>query len=59
MELIERNGLRILKAQDGYKLKRIDDINYSDSFYLGIKDSPDNFIEISNEEIEKQEKQNN
>ena len=54
MELTQINGLRILKANKGFKLKRIgDDNNYSESFYLGVNDYVDNFIEISDEDVEK------
>lgn len=53
MILEERNGLRILKSEDGFKLYNKNDVNpaYSEIIYLGKKDSQDNYKEIAIEDI--------
>lgn len=55
MELIERNGLRILKAAQGMTLQKKGDETHSFSqiIYLGSLDSQDNYEEITLEKAEK------
>lgn len=54
MILTEENGLRVLRPSIGYLLYRKgDENNFASLFYLGKKDSEDNFGEISEEDAEK------
>lgn len=60
MKLTEQNGLRILTPDEGNMLYRKgDDNNFSKCFYLGIKDSPENFVEITEAEAEERTKELN
>ena len=53
MKLTEQNGLRILTPDEGNVLYRKgDENNFSKCFYLGVKDSPENFVEITEVEAE-------
>lgn len=55
MEIIERNGLRILKAAQGMTLQKKGDETHSFSqiIYLGSLDTQDNYEEITLEKAEK------
>lgn len=54
MKLTDKNGLRILTADEGLTLfRKGDENNFSTTFYLGIKDSPDNFTEIDEAEAQR------
>ena len=53
MKLEERNGLRVLTADEGKLLSRTGDNGTLASIvYLGINDSPDNYSEIDIEELD-------
>lgn len=54
MKLIEQNNLRILIADQGKILKQ--DNIYSNIIYLGISASPDEWNEISIEEVPENER---
>lgn len=53
MKYIEKSGLRILEADEGFKIYNKNEVNpvYSDTIYLGKKDSPENYKEIPESEI--------
>ena len=50
MQIVETNMLRVLVPDKGYKLINKSTNKMYDKVYLGINDSPDNYIEIIDEE---------
>lgn len=47
--------LRVLKADAGHQLRRkdaTDPIHFSEVVYLGVNDSPDNYIEVPQSEVD-------
>lgn len=52
MQLEDSGGLRILKADEGYKLYSVISNEYYDQVYLGIYDSEENYREIQVEPLE-------
>lgn len=60
MKLTDKNGLRMLEADPGHLLYRVgNEENRQKIFYLGVKDLPENFKEISEEEAIALESSNN
>lgn len=45
--------LQVLRPKQGYKLcrKSVEEPYYSEVVYLGVGDSPDNYAEVSDEEV--------
>lgn len=52
MKLENKNGLRVLYSENGYKLYSQKNNSYHDKVYLGINSNSEDYIEISEYDIE-------